>query len=166
MSWADRIAYVCHDFEDAVATGIVTSDMLPAAVREQCGTRRSQWLGAFITDMITTGVTTGKIGMGSEAADALAAFRRCNYETIYLRQASVKQAQRVIAMLRSLVEFFADRPHAISSLDSRPDIGAGSPEALLAAVTYVGGMTDRFACRQAISQLGWASDRLPYGMNL
>ncbi|HRE03611.1 MAG TPA: deoxyguanosinetriphosphate triphosphohydrolase, partial [Ilumatobacteraceae bacterium] len=24
VSWADRIAYVCHDFEDAVAAGIVT----------------------------------------------------------------------------------------------------------------------------------------------
>ena len=27
VSWADRIAYVCHDFEDAVAAGIVTDDM-------------------------------------------------------------------------------------------------------------------------------------------
>ena len=32
--WADRIAYVCHDFEDAVAAGIVTPDMLPAIVRD------------------------------------------------------------------------------------------------------------------------------------
>ena len=30
VSWADRIAYVCHDFEDAVAAGIVSPDMLPA----------------------------------------------------------------------------------------------------------------------------------------
>ena len=29
VSWADRIAYVCHDFEDAVAAGIVAGDMLP-----------------------------------------------------------------------------------------------------------------------------------------
>ena len=29
VSWADRIAYVCHDFEDAVAAGIVSPDMLP-----------------------------------------------------------------------------------------------------------------------------------------
>ena len=26
VSWADRIAYVCHDFEDAVSAGIVTPD--------------------------------------------------------------------------------------------------------------------------------------------
>ena len=32
VSWADRIAYVCHDFEDAVAAGIVAPDELPAVV--------------------------------------------------------------------------------------------------------------------------------------
>ena len=37
VSWADRIAYVCHDFEDAVAAGIVAADMLPAVVAERCG---------------------------------------------------------------------------------------------------------------------------------
>lgn len=37
VSWADRIAYVCHDFEDAVAAGVVTPHMLPAIVRSRCG---------------------------------------------------------------------------------------------------------------------------------
>ena len=49
VSWADRIAYVCHDFEDAVAAGIVTVDMLPAHVRDRCGTRRSQQLARSST---------------------------------------------------------------------------------------------------------------------
>src|SRR3954453_4073095 len=30
VSWADRIAYVCHDFEDAVSAGIVEPAALPA----------------------------------------------------------------------------------------------------------------------------------------
>ena len=30
VSWADRIAYVCHDFEDAVDARIVSPDELPA----------------------------------------------------------------------------------------------------------------------------------------
>src|SRR4051794_3252522 len=42
VSWADRIAYVCHDFEDAVAAGIVAVDMLPDSVVERCGTARSR----------------------------------------------------------------------------------------------------------------------------
>jgi hypothetical protein len=30
----------------------------------------------------------------------------------------------------------------------------------------VGGMTDRFACRQGTSLLGWGPDRLPRGVDL
>ncbi len=166
VSWADRIAYVCHDFEDAIATGIVTADMLPEIVRERCGNRRSQWLGAFINGMIDAGYTTGRIGMTADLADALAEFRRCNYETIYLRQASVRQAEKVIDMLRSLVDYFADRPNAEAKSEPASGVVSGSEAALIGAVTYVGGMTDRFACRQAIAHLGWAPERLPYGMNL
>src|SRR5919108_6000581 len=32
VSWADRIAYVCHDFEDAVDAGVVRPSELPAEV--------------------------------------------------------------------------------------------------------------------------------------
>ena len=41
---------------------------------------------------------------------------------------------------------------------------AGSEAALRAAVAYVGGMTDRYACRQAVTLLGWDPSRLPQGI--
>jgi dGTPase len=34
-----------------------------------------------------------------------------------------------------------------------------------AAVAYVAGMTDRFACRQAVALLGWDPDKLPQGID-
>ena len=34
-----------------------------------------------------------------------------------------------------------------------------------AAVTYVAGMTDRFAFRQAVAVLGWDPDKLPVGVD-
>ena len=41
VAWADRIAYVCHDFDDAVRAGILEPDDLPASVREVAGARSS-----------------------------------------------------------------------------------------------------------------------------
>ena len=38
VAWADRIAYVCHDFEDAVRAGILEPADLPAEVRDVVGT--------------------------------------------------------------------------------------------------------------------------------
>ncbi len=155
VSWADRIAYVCHDFEDAVAAGIVTPDRLPAAVRARCGAGRARQLATFVTSMVTASAAAGHVGMAPAEADALAAFRQFNYEHVYLRPASVAQAEAVIAVLRALVEHYADRP------DPRHGLEPGSADALRAAVTYVGGMTDRYACTQAVTLLGWDPDKLP-----
>lgn len=161
VSWADRIAYVCHDFEDAVAARIVTADMLPALVLERCGSERREQLGVFVRGMIHAAAETGRVGMTEAEAEALAAFRRFNYERVYLRPASQRQAEAVIALLRALVDHYADRPNLVPG--SHP-VASGTPEALRSAVTYVAGMTDRFAFRQAISLLGWDPARLPEGV--
>jgi dGTPase len=166
VSWADRVAYVCHDWEDAVLTGIVSSHQLPLIVRDLCGERRSAQLDAFIHGLVAATLRSGQVGMDEDAAEALAAFRACNYERIYLRDASVRQGEAVVRVLRALVEHFADRPHLITetSRDGQSDVLAGSAAAVEAAVTYVAGMTDRFAFRQAVALLGWDPDKLPAGV--
>ncbi|HEY5155694.1 MAG TPA: HD domain-containing protein [Acidimicrobiales bacterium] len=163
VAWADRIAYVCHDFEDAVSAGIVRPDELPALVRERCGTRRSHQIGAFVDATVTATVQAGRVAMTADLAEALAAFRAFDYERIYLRPASIGQARSVVAMLQALVEHVGQRPHLVPG---RPMADPGSPEALAAAVTWVAGMTDRFAGQQAIALLDWPADALPGGVDL
>jgi dGTPase len=165
VSWADRIAYVCHDFEDAVAAGIVAAHALPAVVAERCGTTRSGQLDTFIRAMIDAAAQSGRIGMTDGEAEALAQFRRFNYERVYLRPASRAQAQSVIDVLRALVDHYADRPNLLPDASASPPVGAGSEEAVRAAVAYVAGMTDRFACRQAVALLGWDPAKLPAGVS-
>jgi dGTPase len=166
VSWADRIAYVCHDFEDAVAAGIVTPGMLPPLVVGRCGSTRREQLSAFVSAMIEATAQGGRIGMTAPHAEALAEFRRFNYDHVYLRPASQAQARAVVDMLRALVEHYADRPNLLPDHGHEPGgLDAGSPGALAASVAYVSGMTDRFACRQAAAQLAWPVERLPAGID-
>ncbi|MGH9045840.1 MAG: HD domain-containing protein, partial [Acidimicrobiales bacterium] len=180
VAWADRIAYVCHDWEDAVLAGIVDPAMLPPVVGARLGTRRSAQLDACIGALVRTLLDTGRVAMDPETAEALAAFRACNYEHIYLRDASVAQGRAVIAVLRALVSHFSDRPYAIPAVREAGepaagdlgagdlgagDLGGGEPAAVMAAVTYVAGMTDRYAFRQAVALLGWDPAKLPRGVD-
>ncbi len=123
---------------------------------ERCGARRGSQLGAFINAIIDTVCETGVVGMDAHHAEALAAFRAFNYERIYLRDASREQADRVVAMLRSLVEHYVTHPELVGDQPGEP---------LERAVAYVAGMTDRFACRRAVALLDWPEERLPTGID-
>ena len=90
--------------------------------------------------------------------------RRFNHERIYLRPESLAQADGVIAMLRALVEHYIERPGDL------PDCRRASPAGLgirrrprPPAVAYVDGMTDRFACAQAVSLLEWPDGPVALG---
>jgi dGTPase len=157
VAWADRIAYVCHDFEDAVRAGIVAPHDLPPLVREVAGERRSAQLNTFITSMLDAIATTGRVGMRPVEANALAEFRAFNFERIYLRPASVEQADRSIELLRALVEWLAAHPAELPA----NELGA---DPVVTAVRYVSGMTDRFALRMAVERLGWDVAKLPRGV--
>ncbi len=165
---ADRVAYCAHDLEDAVHAGVVDPDDLPSVVAQLCGRARSDQLRAFITDIVETTCSSGLVGMSADMGDALARLRGFNHERIYLRPESLDQADRVIGMLRALVEHYIERPGDLPDSAggrARPDWGSAADPVHL-AVAYVDGMTDRFACAQAVSLLGWPEDLLPRGQDI
>jgi dGTPase len=166
VAWADRIAYVCHDFEDAVRAGILEPGDLPGAVRDIAGTRRSDQVCTFVLAVLDGVRLTGHVAMTEPAASALAAFREFNFERIYLRPAARRQAERVVRLLRGLVDHFADAPRRMPPVRhgevAAPVAGSGDAAAL--AVRYVSGMTDRYALGLGVELLGWRPEDLPRGV--
>jgi dGTPase len=159
---ADRVAYCAHDLEDAVSAGIVTLDELPQIVVERCGRTRSRQLRAFITDVVDTTRKHGIVGLSDDMAEALAALRRFNYERIYLRPSSVEQGRAVVSLLSALVEHYVNHP---KDLPENSGLLPAHEDTVRRAVTYVSGMTDKFACAQATSLLAWPSDQLPRALS-
>ncbi len=159
---ADRIAYVAHDLEDASHAGLVDLADLPDSVVERCGRSRSSQLRSLISGVVATTCATGVVGMPPELAEALCELRRFNYERIYLRDASVSQSRRVVAMLRALVEHFSSHPDELPA-DLPTGGGEDADSPTWRAVAYVAGMTDRYACSKALARLDWSRDRLPRG---
>jgi dGTPase len=161
VAWADRIAYVCHDFEDAVRAGILVPEDLPPEVADAVGRVRSAQIGAFMAAVFAAVEQTAQVGMTESAATALARFRAFNFERIYLRPAARRQAEKVIALLRGLVEFFVDAPSRASGAN---EVQPGSSDAAARAVHYVSGMTDRYALALGVELLGWRAEDLPRGV--
>ncbi|HEY5272786.1 MAG TPA: HD domain-containing protein [Acidimicrobiales bacterium] len=148
VSWADRIAYVCHDFEDAVVAGIVRPLELPEQVRRVVGSTHGAQLGTFIEALVSSSAANGTVSMASDVAAALGDFRLFNYDRIYLRRESKEQADAVIAVLRRLVDGLLAERWATTE-----------------AVAYVAGMTDKFAFKLAVEHLDYPVALLPRGID-
>jgi dGTPase len=116
--------------------------------------------------MVGAAALTGRVGLLEPLAEALAAFRHFNYERIYLRPASVEQGERVVRLLQALVEHYATQPGCLPAEHRASGTTTAGPTALRASVGYVGGMTDRFACEQAVTLLGWPTEALPAGFDV
>lgn len=161
VAWADRIAYVCHDFEDAVDAQIVGEHDLPASVTDIVGSDRRTQLHGFITAMVDASAAAGAVGLDHTTADALAAFRQFNYDRIYLRPDARAQASSVISLLQQLTEWLIHHPDHIFG-----GMAPGAPTDVITAeaVRYVSGMTDRFALNLAVEHLGWPPESLPRGV--
>jgi dGTPase len=110
--------------------------------------------------------STGRVGMTAPEAEALGAFRAFNFDRIYLRPAARRQAEKVVGLLRGLVDFFVDAPSRLpaEATGMHTDVPAGSLEAAAIAVRYVSGMTDRYALGLGVELLGWRPEDLPRGV--
>jgi dGTPase len=166
VAWADRIAYVCHDFADAIRAGILVAGDLPADVAGVVGHSQSRQIGTFVRAVLDAIDATGHVGMTEPAASALARFRAFNFERIYLRPAASRQAEKVIGLLKGLVDFFLDAPNRlpVDATGMHAGLVAGSPETAAVVVRYVSGMTDRYALGLGVELLGWRSELLPRGV--
>ncbi|HVM34446.1 MAG TPA: deoxyguanosinetriphosphate triphosphohydrolase [Actinomycetota bacterium] len=130
--FADRIAYLNHDIDDAVRAGILTEDELPNSTRSVLGGSHSHRIHAMIQDLVTTSGTGDEIRLSPLIFDAMAETRGFLFERVYVGRVTEATRDRVARILTTLLEHHAS---------------AGDGAARQRAVDYVAGMTDRFALR-------------------
>ncbi|MEA2452366.1 MAG: dGTPase [Actinomycetota bacterium] len=131
--FADRIAYINHDIDDAMRAGILTNDMLPSETVEVLGSTHAKRIQKMVSDLVTTSTDKDEIGVSEELFGAMAVTRKFLFDEFYLGRVGAATQAGVETILGTLL-----RHHA-------PD-GAKESERV-AAVDYVAGMTDRFAVR-------------------
>ena len=169
VSWADRIAYVCHDFEDAVAAGILQRRHAPCGRRRTLRARpvepaRHVHPGddhAPRSDRAHRDGPRHRRGAGRVPQVQLRARLPAAGEPPPGRRGD-RAAARPRRALRRPAARRSRWPTAQAAVDIDVEhLEAGSADALRAAVAYVAGMTDRFACQQGLTQLNWDPAKLP-----
>jgi dGTPase len=138
--FADRMAYLTHDVEDAVRAGVITHGQLPGAAVDTFGPPGIGWINSMIDAVVDESLAMGTVTMAPDALEAMHDLRDFMFETVYLRPEAGDQRNRAITIIRGLVDHYIAEPDDVPS--SYREHGA---DAVTAAIDYVSGMTDRFA---------------------
>lgn len=139
--FADRIAYLNHDLLDAVRAGVLSAEELPEEVVRVLGPfAGGRWIGTMIQAVIEESLQRGRVCMRADVLLAMKAMREFMFERVYLRPASIAQAERARRVIHDLVDHLKKHPDRIPDTYQRVDDPLETR-----VIDYVAGMTDRYA---------------------
>jgi dGTPase len=140
--YADRIAYLAHDVQDAMRAGVLKAADIPGEYVEVFGEPGRDWIESMVTYVVEAAVDAGRVTMADEQLQVMHALRDWMFDRVYLRAEARNQAVNAIRVIRDLVEWFRDHPDEVPDAYRLPDSDANQ-----AAIDYVAGMSDKFAMR-------------------
>jgi dGTPase len=138
--FADRIAYINHDIDDAVRAGFLDDSDLPIATRAVLGATHAERIRTMVGDLVANSEDPPEIGMSDDVFKAMATTRDFLFERVYLGRVAEATQAAVERIMQTLLEHFSTSgvPNEVESSATGRDV---------TAVDYVAGMTDRFALR-------------------
>ena len=141
VRFADQIAYINHDLDDAMRAGVMSENDIPADVRMLLGETRAQRLDCLIGNVIKA--SDGEdIRMAPAVYEAFQTLHQTMFDKLYYNPVVKGEEKKAVALLQTLFTYFAENPAA---LPPEFAVVAETEGALRAAADYVASMTDNYA---------------------
>ncbi|MDO4566573.1 MAG: deoxyguanosinetriphosphate triphosphohydrolase [Oscillospiraceae bacterium] len=142
VRWADRIAYLNHDLEDAISARALEESDLPERVRRVLGERKSQRITTLVNELVES--FDGELHIGGEIGEAYKEFYDFMFSSVYLNfsKAAKLEEAKVFGLVEQLYKRYMERPFEM------PDFYKSIAEAEgveRAVADYISGMTDAYA---------------------
>ncbi len=142
VKFADRIAYINHDIDDACRAGILRSEEIPKELREVLGETHSSRINTMVSSVIAASTDKPAIAMEPHVQEATDRLRAFMFEAVYTNSGAKAQDGRVRELLAQLFAHFLKNPEEMPAL-YRANIDR---EGISRCVCdFISGMTDRYA---------------------
>ena len=140
VKYADHIAYINHDIEDAITAGVLLEKDLPKEITDILGNTKSQRITTLITSLVEN--SGEKIKMADEIFEQYENLHTFMYETVYVDKTAKKEEVKVEKIIFWLYEHFMQN---IDQLPEQYKLIEKEQGTSRAVVDYISGMSDEFA---------------------
>lgn len=142
VSFADRIAYINHDIDDAVRAGVLHAGDIPAALTNVLGKTHGARIDRMIRDIVEHSQDSPKLKMSDEIGQATDELRSFMFAYVYQRREAIEEEVRTAMVLEKLYRYFIANRQAMPR-EYWPVWDNQGPAR--AVCDYIAAMTDRYA---------------------
>ena len=142
VKFADRIAYINHDIDDACRAGILSKEEIPRDLRMILGETHSERINTMVSSVIRSSTDQPSISMEPEIQDATNRLREFMFDAVYTNSVAKAQDGRAKELLAQLFYHFVKYPEEMPEF-YRSNIEADGVERCVC--DFISGMTDRYA---------------------
>lgn len=141
IRWADKIAYMNHDIDDAIRAGVLGEEDIPREITAVLGFTKSERITTMVNSMIERS-RNGQVEMDAHILDAYHALHEYMYKAVYLNDYAKREEKKVPHVIESLFYYYVRHPERLPDSMQRIAEEDGREQA---ACDYIAGMTDRYA---------------------
>ena len=141
---SDRIAYINHDIDDALRSGIITFRDLPEGPISVLGDSHKKRIDTLVKDMIANSEGKETASLTEEKSEAMTKLRNFMFRNVYLNQDVKKEEDlhKVSTVITSLYRYYIENPEQLPKEYYMMIDEFGADEL---AKDHIAGMTDRYA---------------------
>ena len=108
VRFADKIAYLGRDVEDALRARLIDRSDLPADIRRELGETNGTIINTLVIDLIENALETGRIGFSDRRFALIRSLRDFNYERIYNHERLLRYQQYCKRIIEGLFTHFLE----------------------------------------------------------
>ena len=142
VKYADRIAYINHDIEDAISSNIIKKDDLPKDCIEILGNSSTKRINNMISNIITNSRNQNYIKMTDDFEEAMLALRKFMFENVYWSDVVKKATDKAEHIVEELYRQIEKNPNFLPE-EWKENLETEDIDRV--ACDYIAGMTDRYA---------------------
>ncbi len=160
VRFADRIAYLNHDIDDALRAGVLAPGELPAEPIAVLGATHSDRIATLVGDLVQQSQDQPEVRLSPRIFAAFDALRDFMFDQVYLRTAARREHEKARKLLQDLFAHFLEHPEDLPPEHASPSAG----DLPTRIADHISGMTDRYAVRtyeRLFIPRGWLLDREP-----
>ncbi len=142
VKFADRIAYINHDIDDAVHAGIMTLTDIPAEIRDTLGNKHGERINTMVSSVIDGSTDCDTIQMTKEIGEATSELRDFLFKAVYFNPVAKAEEAKAKELLVRLFEYYSERPEQMPRLYFE---NTKTEQVGRCVCDYISSMTDRYA---------------------